>query len=156
MNRDGKAIRTPVLAALGAALALLGCVEEKQIIYSERIALLPDKSGMLIKEVRSFGKAETEMVIRESVGDASKEIFVVPLSGSQDVKFKFRLAGDTIVLTHAQPGLEQTLRKVGPSSFPIRTESASSAAWLSSGTSEGDPIFYAEDKWGAYLDMMPK
>ena len=142
--------------ALGAALAILGCVEEKQIVYSERIAILPDKSGMLIKEVRSFGKAETEMVIRESVGKVSKEIFIVPLSGSQDVKFKFRLSGDTIVLTHAQPGLEQTLRTVGPSSFPIRTESAASAAWLSSGTSEGDPIFYAEDKWGAYFGLPPK
>ena len=145
-----------MLAALCAATATIGCVEEKQIIYSERIAILPDKSGMLIKEVRSFGKAETELVIRESVGKISKEIFIVTLSGSQDVKFKFRLSGDTIVLTHAQPGLEQTLRTVGPASFPIRTESAASAAWLSSGTSEGDPIFYAEDKWGAYLDMLPK
>lgn len=145
-----------VLFLLVESLALFGCKEEKPVIYSERIGILPDRSGLLIKEVRSVDKSRNEMVIKEVAGKSEKEIFLVPLLEFQDVKFKFTLLHDTLHLIHTQPGFEKVLQPINPSTFPIQTNPVSAAEWLSSGTMEGDPIFYAEDKWGAYFDLMRK
>ena len=138
------------------SMVIFGCKEEKPVIYSERIAILPDKSGLLIKEVRSLDKSRNELVIKEVIGKSMKEIFLVPLVDFQDVKFKFRLLHDTVYLIHTQQGFEKAIQPNNPSTFPIQTKSVSPAEWLSFGTLEGDPIFYAEDKWGAYFDLMRK
>jgi hypothetical protein len=138
------------------ALALLGCKEEKPVVYSERVAILPDKSGLLVKEVRSLGKSQNEMVIKEVVGGSVKEIILIPLIDFPDVKFRFKALHDTILLLHTQSDFEKVLQVLNRSAFPIRTEQVSPAEWLSTGTIEGDPIFYAEDKWGAYFDLVRK
>ncbi|MEO7425170.1 MAG: hypothetical protein ABI036_08280 [Fibrobacteria bacterium] len=144
------------IAALLAFLTLSGCKEELPIVYSERIAILPDKSGLLIKEVRSLDKSRNEMVVKEVVGKSVKEIFLIPLIDFQDVKFKFSLLHDTVHLMHTQPEFEKSIQAINPSAFTIKTESVSPVVWLTAGTIEGDPIFYAEDKWGAYFDLMRK
>lgn len=132
----------------------LGCKEEKPIIYSERIAILPDKSGLLIKEVRSLDKTRNELVIKEVIGSSVKELFLFPLTVSPDVKFKFMLLHDTLYLVHSQLGFEDALKTLNQPAFPVRFGFMPPAKWLATGTVEGDPIFYAQDKWGAYLDML--
>ncbi|MEO6097391.1 MAG: hypothetical protein ABIW76_17740 [Fibrobacteria bacterium] len=143
-----------VLALIFSALFIFGCKEEAPVIYSERIAILPDRSGLLIKEVRVLDKTRNEMIIKRTAGGTVQELFLVSLADFDDVKFKFRIGGDTIYLVHAQPGLEKALHVLNPSATPIRYETVSPAQWLSVGTLEGDPIFYAEEKWGAFFDLM--
>jgi hypothetical protein len=128
--------------------------EERPIVSSERVAVLPDKSGLLVKGIREVTKTETEMVLREVVGTQSKEIFVVPLTGFPDVRFKFRVGVDTIYLAHIQPGFEKAIRTVGTPTFPIKTECMTSTDWLTAGAVEGDPLFYSEEKWGVLLELI--
>jgi hypothetical protein len=143
-----------VLLLAISVLFVSGCKEEKPIVYSERIAILPDRSGLLIKEVRVLDKARNEMVIKRIAGESVQELFLVSLAEFDDVKFKFRIGGDTIYLVHTQPAFDKALRVVNPPTTPIRYETVSPAEWLSTGTLEGDPIFYAEEKWGAFFDLM--
>lgn len=146
-----------------AALALLtlastGCEEEMPVILTERIALLPDGSGYLSKEVRARSKDETELAIREVVGGTSRDLFLAPLKDFQDVKFAFAITGDTIRLFHAQPLLDGALKPVEKSAHAIRVEPAlpSTVSWLTAGTQEGDAIFYAPDRWKAFLEISRK
>jgi hypothetical protein len=144
----------PSFALILFACFLAGCKEEKPTVYSERVAVLPDKSGLLIKEIREVTKTETEMVLKEVVGSQTREIFVVPLTGFPDVRFRFKVGGDTVYLAHTQPDFEKAIQSVAKPTFPIRTEHLSSTEWLTAGTAEGDPIFYSEEKWGALLELM--
>lgn len=141
---------------LGTLLSLSACIDERVIIYTERIAILPDASGYLAKDIRALSKTESELVIREVVGEASRELYTAPLKDFTDAKFTFTLAGDTIRLFHTQPKLPSALRAAPDRpSFPVRIEPASPSelAWRTSGTAEGDAIFYAPDKWKAFLAL---
>lgn len=146
-------INAAILLVLLPALLASGCKEEQPIIYSERIAILPDRSGLLVKEMRALDKSRNELIIKRTAGESVQELFLVSLAEFEDVKFRFRLSGDTVILAHTQPAFGKAVRVLNPSGFPIRFETLSPAEWLSTGTLEGDAIFYAEDKWGAFFDM---
>ncbi len=134
-------------------IAMLGC-NEKPIVYSERIALLPDQSGFLTKDIRSLDKSKTELAINEVVGPKSKELFVLPLIQFYDVKFKTKLKGDTILLFSSESTLVQLVKATGPSKFPIQFHLATGSDWLSAGIPEGDPLYYSEEKWKTLTQMM--
>lgn len=149
-----KPLPSPRAFAFGALLLLSACKEEKKSIYSERIAILPDASGLLIKEVRADAQGKPLVTFFESHGDMQRELAEAPLAGSGDVKFRFALRKDTVVLYHAEPALQPALAGLAlAASFPVRFEAVESARWLTVGTQEGDAIFYAPDKWKAFLDL---
>jgi hypothetical protein len=140
-----------------ALAALTGCEEGPKVIYSEKIALLPDASGLLVKEVRSLPKGGTELAIVESVGARNRDILSFPISDSDDVKFHSGFGHDTVLLYHTRPDLDKSMKVIGPASFPVRVASMEEAAWMAYGTEEGSPVFYAPpDKWKAYLEMSKK
>lgn len=151
-------MRIPLFLSM-ALLVLSACIDERTIIYTERIAILPDASGYLAKDIRALSKTESELVLREVVGEESRELFTAPLKEFSDAKFTFALAGDTIRLFHTQAGLPAALRPApAQPTFPLRIEPASPSelAWRTSGTPEGDAIFYAPDKWKAFLELSKK
>jgi hypothetical protein len=160
--KSSRKIRIPYprIARLLACLAipaLLGCKEGAKLIYSEKIALLPDASGLLVKEVRSLPQGGTELAIVEVVGTRSRDIASFPISDSDDVKFHSGFGHDTVLLYHTRPDLEKSMKVIGPASFPVRVASMEPAAWMAYGTEEGSPVFYAPpDKWKAYLEMSKK
>jgi hypothetical protein len=135
---------------------LLGCQEGAKLIYSEKVALLPDASGLLAKEVRSLPQGGTELVIVEVVGKRSLDILSFPISDSDDVKFHSGFGHDTILLYHTHPELDKSMKVLGKPAFPVRTASMAEAAWMAYGMEEGSPVLYAPDKWRAYLDMTRK
>lgn len=143
-------------ALLLGALLIPGCKEERPVVYSERVALFPDQSGLLNKEIREIDKTRRELVILETIGGKSKDILRVPLSEFNDVRFKFKLASDTICLVHTQAGLEVAIQSLAGPTFPIRTERVTETEWVTGGLQEGDPLFYAQDKWGALLELVRK
>lgn len=147
-----------LMACCLALPALLSCEEGAKVIYSEKIALLPDASGLLAKEVRSLPKGGgTELAIVEVVGTRSRDILTFPISESDDVKFHSGFGHDTVLLYHTRPDLEKSMKVVGQASFPVRVASMEQAAWMAYGTEEGSPVFYAApDKWKAYLEMSKK
>lgn len=143
---------------IGAILALLlvsGCEEGMKVIYLERIALLPDASGLLEKEVRSDEKGNSFLAILESRDGAKRDLAVLPMVGYQDVKFRSGFHGDTVLLYHDVPRLEERIdaSTFASSRFPVRTLLLDQSKWLTVGTEEGNGIFYAPDKWKAYLEM---
>lgn len=145
--------RTLFAVMLFEALILVGCKEERPVIYSERVAVLPDKSGFLTKEIREIDKSRSELVISEVVGKKSSDVIVVPLTNFQDVRFRFKLVMDTIYLVHTQAEFEREIHSLGAPTFPIKTECVKEVAWLTSGIQEGDPLFYTQEKWGALLEL---
>lgn len=142
-------------AALLAALLAAGCKEETKVLYRERIAILPDASGFLEKEVRADAQKNPILAILESAGGKTRELGVFPLDGEPDAKFRSGFRGDTVLLYPDSPKLEKRMRESGiaPGRFPIRTEFLEQAKWMATGTEEGSAIFFAPDKWKAYLDM---
>jgi hypothetical protein len=146
----------PFCVGLFIVLVLGGCKEETKVVYSERIAILPDASGLLTKEVRTLPEGKTAIAILESAGKASREIFSVALAGGDDIRFRSTVRNDTILLFHTAPDLDKSIRTVGQPSFPVRMVHLEGAAWLTKGTEEGNPIFYAPDKWKAFLDLIRK
>jgi hypothetical protein len=143
------------LSVLIVPFLLLGCKEEKTVVYSERIAVLPDRSGYLTKELRSWEKTKIEMVLSEVKKTGTRELFVIALNGFDDVKFKSLTKGDTVHLYHTESGLEKNTSLVaGAPTFPVRFRFVTGADWLSAGVLEGDPAFYAEEKWGKLLELM--
>jgi hypothetical protein len=145
-------------AGVLALLLLAGCKEDMKVIYLERIALLPDASGLLEKEVRADAEGKPFLAILESRQGKSRELASIPMEGFADVKFRSALRGDTVLLYHTVPKLEgrvddSTFRSPA---FPIRVVLLSDAKWLATGTEEGNGIFYAPDKWKAYLEMTPR
>lgn len=143
-------------ALLLGALFMVGCKEEQPVVYSERVAVLPDQSGLLNKEIREIDKTHTELVILETIGGKSKDILRVALSEFSDVRFRFKLASDTICLVHTQAGLEGAIQPLASPAFPIITERVTETEWLTGGLQEGDPLFYAQDKWGALVELVRK
>lgn len=143
---------------LGVAILLSGCKPEIKVIYSERIALLPDASGLLVKEIRADAEGRTFLAIVETRGNAHRERVSVPMGPVPDVKFHSELRGDTVFLFHTVPAMETGLNSVSlaAGAFPIRCVLLSDARWLATGTEEGSAIFYAPDKWKAYLDLTRK
>jgi hypothetical protein len=137
-------------------IALSGCEEGPKLIYSEKVALLPDASGLLVKEVRSLPQGGTELAILEEVGTAKREILSFPISESDDVKFRSGFGHDTVLLYHTRPDLEKSMKALGKPSFPVRTASMPEAAWMAFGMEEGSPVLYAPDKWRAYLELSRK
>jgi hypothetical protein len=148
----GAGLRKPSILLL--MTLLFGCKEEKSVIYSERIGILPDRSGYLAKDLRTWDKNKAEIAISEVRKSGTREIFLIALQGIDDVKFKSRTKGDTIHLYHTESTVDKNTSGVNAPSFPVRLEFLSGQAWLGSGTTEGDPILYAEDKWEAVLQMM--
>lgn len=161
-EKSPQAMRFPVrqfALALSLGLGLFagfGCQEGPKLIYSEKIALLPDASGLLTKEVRSLPQGGTELVIVETVGNRTQEILSFPISESDDVKFRSGFGHDTILLYHTRPDLEKAVKTLGKPAFPIRIASMEEAAWMAFGMEEGSQILYAPDKWRAYLDLTRK
>ena len=142
---------------LGVALLLFGCKPEIKVIYSERIALLPDASGLLVKEIRADAEGRTFLAIVETRGNARRELISAPMGTVPDVKFHSELRGDTLFLFHTVPAMEAGLSSASAAGkFPIRCVLLSDARWLATGTEEGNAIFYAPDKWKAYLDLTRK
>lgn len=129
-----------------------------KVIYLERIALMPDASGLLEKEIRSDEKGNSFLAILESQGGKTRELALLPLEGYPDVKFRSGFHGDTILLYHDIPKFEGRIddSTFASSRFPVRTVLLDPAKWLATGTEEGNGIFYAPDKWKAYLDMTPR
>ena len=142
-------------AGLLALSLLVGCKEGMKVIYLERIALLPDASGLLEKEVRADEKENQFIAILESRDGKTRELAVLPMNGKQDVKFRSGYHGDTVLLYHDVPKLQDQVDSstFAASRFPIRTVLLDPAKWLATGTEEGNGIFYAPDKWKAYLEM---
>jgi hypothetical protein len=145
-------------AGMLAILLLAGCKEEMKAIYLERIALLPDASGLLEKEVRADAEGKPFLAILESRQGKPRELASIPMDGFSDVKFRSGLRGDTVLLYHTVPKLEGRLdgSSFRSPSFPIRIVLLDDAKWLATGIEEGNGIFYAPDKWKAYLEMSPR
>ncbi len=138
------------------ALSLIaGCKEGMKVIYVERIAILPDASGLLQKEVRADGQENQFIAILESREGKTRELAVLPMKGKQDVKFRSGYHGDTVFLYHDVPMLQAQIDSAtfAASRIPIRVVLLDPARWPATGTEEGNAIFYAPDKWKAYLDM---
>ncbi len=133
----------------------LGCQAEKKVLYSERVAILPDASGLLLKEIRALEDGRIEMVLLESIGGKNREIFAATFPGSVDVKFRSALSGDTVLLYHTLTGMDTSLpgNPPGAKTYQLRLHQMEKAQWLAAGTEEGSAIFYAPDKWKAYLGM---
>jgi hypothetical protein len=151
--------RRGLVSLCGLAWMLVsGCKEGMKVIYLERIALLPDASGLLEKEVRADEKGMPFLAILESRQGKSRELASIPMEGFSDVKFRSGLRGDTILLYHTVPKLEEHVddSTFHSPSFPIRIVLLNDAKWMATGTEEGNGIFYAPDKWKAYLDMTPR
>lgn len=142
-------------AGVLALLLLAGCKEDMKVIYLERIALLPDASGLLEKEVRADEKGSPFLAILETRQGKSRELASIPMEGFSDVKFRSALRGDTVLLYHTVPKMEARVddSSFHSPSFPIRVVLLDDSKWLAPGTEEGNGIFYAPDKWKAYLDM---
>jgi hypothetical protein len=147
--------RPPLLVLCALALACLSaCKEETKVVYSERIALLPDASGLLVKEVRADAQGKQSLALLESRNGAQRELAVLPMQGAGDPRFRFAVRKDTIVLFHAEPAMQAALAgAVTSAAFPIRFEQVESGRWLTVGTEEGHAIFYAPDKWKAFLEL---
>lgn len=145
-------------AGVLALLLIAGCKEGMKVLYLERIALLPDASGLLEKEVRADEKGQPFLAILESRQGKTRELAVLPLEGYPDVKFRSGFHGDTVLLYHDIPKLKHWADSApfASSRFPIRMVFLDQAKWLATGTEEGSGIFYAPDKWKAYLDMTPR
>lgn len=149
-------LRIPAFAVSLCLLSgLLGC-EETKVIYSERVAILPDASGLIVKEIRSDAAGKGSLVLLETIGDASREVFALPLDGFEDVKFQSGLIGDTLLLFHSHTRLDADMVSIAKATFPIRFSFVSGAAAIGAGTEEGAGIFYAPGKWKAYLEMTRK
>jgi hypothetical protein len=154
--QTGAATSLLALAAAISVLVLGACVPEKTVIYSERLAVLPDQSGYLGKDVRTLDpdKSRTEMAIIEVAGKTTREVFVIALDGFADVKFKARIKGDTLILSHTQPALDKALKPVAVPAHPIRFQTVSGPEWLSAGMEEGHALFYAQDKWKGVIELL--
>jgi hypothetical protein len=120
--------------------------------------LLPDASGLLVKEIRADAEGRTFLAIVETRGEARRERVLAPMGAVPDVKFHSELRGDTVFLFHTVPAMEAVLKSssLATGAFPIRIVLLSDARWLATGTEEGSAIFYAPDKWKAYLDLTRK
>jgi hypothetical protein len=138
-----------------ALLLIARCKEGMKVIYLERIALLPDASGLLEKEVRADEKGNQFVAILESQNGKIRELAILPMEAGQDVKFRSGFHGDTVLLFHDVPKLQDRIGSstFAASRFPIRIVLLDPAKWLATGTEEGNGIFYAPDKWKAYLEM---
>ena len=110
----------------------------------------------MLKELRSDASNRSQLVLLESVGNAKRDIFALPLTGFEDVKFQSTVSGDTLVLFHSQPRLAAGLVPIVKSSFPVRFVLVTGAASVGAGTDEGADIFYAPGKWKAYLELSRK
>ena len=142
-------------AGLLALSLIAGCKEGMKVIYLERIALLPDASGLLEKEVRADETGNQFIAILESQNGKARALAVLPMDGNQDVKFRSGFHGDTVLLYHDVPKLQGRISSstFSASRFPIRVVLLDPAKWLATGIEEGNGIFYAPDKWKAYLEM---
>ena len=149
-------LRFPNLAlALLLLSALLGC-DETKVVYAERVAILPDASGLIVKEVRSDAAGKGSLVLMETVGDANRDIYALPLDGFDDVKFQSGASGDTVLLFHSNHRLDAGMVSLGKPTFPIRFRLVTGAEAIGAGTEEGAAIFYAPEKWKAFLEMSRK
>jgi hypothetical protein len=138
-----------------ASLLAIGCEEEKKVIYSERVAILPDASGLLVKEIRSDAQGKPILSLLVSKGGVEREVTTLAMGGLSDIKFRSTVRGDTLVLFHSAAGLEGRLDTAQFASlgFPVRLVRLDEVHWLTSGTEEGNAIFYAPGKWKAYLEL---
>lgn len=151
MNRIHRIAACLVMAS--ATISFFACKEEPKVIYAERIGLLPDASGLIVKEIRSDEKGRGQLVLLESIGKQNRDILSAQLAGFDDVKFHSTVRGDTLVLYHTQPRLDTALVTIAKPSIPIRFECVSGARFIGTGTEEGATIFYTPAKWKAYLEL---
>jgi hypothetical protein len=112
----------------------------------------------LVSWHRSDENGNSFRAILESKDGAKREEAFLPMEGYPDVKFRSGFHGDTVLLYHDVPTLEDRIDSstFASSGFPIRTVLLDQAKWLATGTEEGNGIFYAPDKWKAYFEMTPR
>ena len=147
--------RSKLRAGMCALLLAAGCDEGMKVIYRERIALLPDASGLLEKEIRSDAEGKPFLALLETRNGATRDLAVLRMEGYPDVKFRSGLGGDTVLLYHGVSRFQKDLEgtRLGAAGFPVRAVLLDDARWFATGTEEGNAIFYAPAKWKAYLDM---
>ncbi|MBW8887077.1 MAG: hypothetical protein JF616_04885 [Fibrobacteres bacterium] len=140
---------------LGLFLLPNGCKEAMKVIYSERIALLPDATGLLVKEMRADAEGKTFLAIVETRGEARRELVSAPMGDVPEVKFHSEVRGDTVFLFHTIPAMKAGLSpaSLAGGGYTIRLLCLDEVRWLATGTEEGSAIFYAPDKWKAYLEL---
>lgn len=143
------------MLSIGAcALLVSACKEEKSVIFTVRVAILPDGSGYLRKEVRSWDKTRQDLTISQVVEGVAKELYVVRLDGFPEMKFRATLKGDTVLLHHTQTGLDTAVQVMAPGSFPVRFSQVSGGEWPTAGFLEDDPVFYSDGKLKAAAELM--